>query len=313
MLADQVGVDFFGVGEHHRQDFAVSSPETVLAVIAGRTERIGLGSAVTVLSSDDPVRVFERFATLDAASSGRAEVILGRGLNIWVRRYVSGGMAALVDQSTKPLSCPHQMAPATEVRVLQCTPLPARSSIYRTLVRHHRIDPTQRERSKSGYKRWERSRSMELWQMDIVGRFHLADRSELLVRSGFDDHSRFRVCARSLLRATAKPVVAALEHALKVHGVPDQILTDTARSSPPALVQAQVRCSSTGSHVQWDRSRPDRALFADDGQGRALPQGAPQRVLHPQRLCLCHHRRGPSRTRHLGERVQHRATAPVLG
>jgi probable LLM family oxidoreductase len=79
VLADHVGVEFFGVGEHHRQDFAVSSPETVLAVIAGRTERIRLGSAVTVLSSDDPVRVFERFATLDAASSGRAEVILGRG------------------------------------------------------------------------------------------------------------------------------------------------------------------------------------------------------------------------------------------
>src|SRR5580692_9581380 len=79
VLADQVGVDFFGVGEHHRKDFAVSSPESVLAVVAGRTDRIRLGSAVTVLSSDDPVRVFQRFATLDAASSGRAEVILGRG------------------------------------------------------------------------------------------------------------------------------------------------------------------------------------------------------------------------------------------
>ena len=79
ILADQVGVDFFGVGEHHREDFAVSSPEIVLATAAGRTERIRLGSAVTVLSSDDPVRVFERFATLDAASNGRAEVILGRG------------------------------------------------------------------------------------------------------------------------------------------------------------------------------------------------------------------------------------------
>jgi probable LLM family oxidoreductase len=79
VLADQVGVDFFGVGEHHRKDFAVSSPESVLAVIAGRTDRIRLGSAVTVLSSDDPVRVFQRFATLDAASNGRAEVILGRG------------------------------------------------------------------------------------------------------------------------------------------------------------------------------------------------------------------------------------------
>jgi probable LLM family oxidoreductase len=79
VLADQLGVDAFGVGEHHRADFAVSSPETVLAAIAGKTERIALGSAVTVLSSDDPVRVFQRFATLDAASSGRAEVILGRG------------------------------------------------------------------------------------------------------------------------------------------------------------------------------------------------------------------------------------------
>ena len=78
-LADRLGLDFFGVGEHHRQDFAVSAPEVVLAAIAGRTERIRLGSAVTVLSSDDPVRVFQRFSTLDAVSNGRAEVILGRG------------------------------------------------------------------------------------------------------------------------------------------------------------------------------------------------------------------------------------------
>jgi len=79
VLADSVGLDFFGVGEHHRPDFAVSSPEMVLAAIASRTERIRLGSAVTVLSSDDPVRVFERFATLDAVSNGRAEIVAGRG------------------------------------------------------------------------------------------------------------------------------------------------------------------------------------------------------------------------------------------
>ncbi|HYR06915.1 MAG TPA: LLM class flavin-dependent oxidoreductase, partial [Longimicrobium sp.] len=79
VLADQLGIDFIGLGEHHREDFAISSPEVVLAAIAGKTERIRLGSAVTVLSSDDPVRVFQRFATLDAASGGRAEVILGRG------------------------------------------------------------------------------------------------------------------------------------------------------------------------------------------------------------------------------------------
>jgi probable LLM family oxidoreductase len=79
VLADRVGIDVIGIGEHHRDDFAVSSPEMVLAAIAARTERIRLGSAVTVLSSDDPVRVYQRFATLDAVSHGRAEVILGRG------------------------------------------------------------------------------------------------------------------------------------------------------------------------------------------------------------------------------------------
>src|SRR5262245_44697029 len=79
VLADEVQLDFFGVGEHHRADFAISAPEVLLAAIAGRTRRIRLGSAVTVLSSDDPVRVFQRFATLDAVSQGRAEVILGRG------------------------------------------------------------------------------------------------------------------------------------------------------------------------------------------------------------------------------------------
>jgi probable LLM family oxidoreductase len=79
VLADQAGIDAFGVGEHHRPDFAISAPEVVLGAIATRTKRIVLGSAVTVLSSDDPIRVFERFSTVDAASNGRAEVTLGRG------------------------------------------------------------------------------------------------------------------------------------------------------------------------------------------------------------------------------------------
>ena len=79
ILADDVGIDFIGLGEHHRADFAISSPEVVLAAVAARTKRIHLGSAVTVLSSDDPIRVFQRFSTLDAISNGRAEVILGRG------------------------------------------------------------------------------------------------------------------------------------------------------------------------------------------------------------------------------------------
>src|SRR3954452_21103619 len=79
VLADRLGVDVIALGEHHRPEFAISSPETVLAGIATRTERIKLASGVTVLSSDDPVRVFQRFATVDALSHGRAQVILGRG------------------------------------------------------------------------------------------------------------------------------------------------------------------------------------------------------------------------------------------
>ena len=79
VMADQVGLDCFAVGEHHRPDFSISAPEVILAAIAARTTRVRLGSAVTVLSTDDPVRVFERFSTLNAVSNGRAEVIVGRG------------------------------------------------------------------------------------------------------------------------------------------------------------------------------------------------------------------------------------------
>lgn len=79
VLADELGIDAFNIGEHHRDDFAVSAPDTVLAGIATRTRRITLGTGVTVLSSDDPVRVYQRFATLDALSNGRAEITAGRG------------------------------------------------------------------------------------------------------------------------------------------------------------------------------------------------------------------------------------------
>lgn len=78
-LADEVGLDFFGVGEHHRKDFAASSPHMILAAAAPITKHITLGSAVTVLSSDDPVRVYQNFATLNALSNGRAELMVGRG------------------------------------------------------------------------------------------------------------------------------------------------------------------------------------------------------------------------------------------
>lgn len=79
VLADQTGIDYIGLGEHHRDDFAISAPEPILGAIAAKTERIRFGTAVTVLSSDDPIRLFQRFSTLNALSDGRAEIILGRG------------------------------------------------------------------------------------------------------------------------------------------------------------------------------------------------------------------------------------------
>jgi transposase InsO family protein len=173
-----------------------------------------------------------------------------QSVHTWLRRYAQGGMAALADKSSKPESCPHQMSPVIEARIVALRnahkrwgprtirtelakegfwPLPGLSSIYRTLVRHHLVDPKQRKRARSDYKRWERSRSMELWQMDVVGRFHLADGTEVKVVTGVDDHSRFCVCARVVARATARPVCEALQWALRTHGVPDQLLTDNGK------------------------------------------------------------------------------------
>ena len=168
----------------------------------------------------------------------------------WLRRYADRGLAGLADRSCRPESCPHQTSAQVEARILELRtqhptwgprtildrlakegvdPLPGRSSVYRALVRHGLLTPRQRKRRRQDYKRWERSRSMQLWQMDVVGRFHLADGTECSVVTGVDDHSRFCVCARLVARATAKPVCDALAWALRTHGVPDQVLTDNGK------------------------------------------------------------------------------------
>ena len=179
-------------------------------------------------------------------------------VHTWLRRYAAKGMAGLVDASCRPASCPHQMAPETESRIVELRrahptwgprtilhqlgrdgidPLPGRSSVYRALIRHQLLDPKRRRRRRSDYKRWERSRAMELWQMDITGGVHLADGSQVSVVTGIDDHSRFCVSAAVVARATARPVCDALAAAMRIHGVPDAILSDngkvfTARFGP---------------------------------------------------------------------------------
>jgi transposase InsO family protein len=168
----------------------------------------------------------------------------------WLVRYANHGLAGLVDRSSKPQSCPHQMLPVVEARIVELrrehpgwgprtiehrlgveglVPVPGRTSIYRCLVRHGLITPEARKRKRADYKRWERSRAMELWQMDVVGGVRLVDGSELKVITGVDDHSRFCVSAYVVARATARPTCDALALAMRTHGVPAQILTDNGK------------------------------------------------------------------------------------
>jgi transposase len=165
----------------------------------------------------------------------------------WIARYRKGGLGALADLSHRPDSCPHQMPPVIEARVLELRrvhdewgpvrirhalareevlPLPGRSSIYRALLRAGLIQTRRRRRRKTDYRRWERAAPMELWQLDIMGRVFLADQTELKVVTGIDDHSRFCVIAQIVPRATARRVCAAFSDALRRYGVPEEVLSD---------------------------------------------------------------------------------------
>jgi transposase InsO family protein len=168
----------------------------------------------------------------------------------WLVKYANHGLAGLVDQSSKPLSCPHQMDPVVEARIVELrrehpgwgprtiehrlgregiVPVPGRSSIYRCLIRHGLVTPQARKRKRADYRRWERTRAMELWQMDVVGGVRLADGSEAKVITGVDDHSRFCVSSFVVARATARPTCDALALAMRRHGVPQAILTDNGK------------------------------------------------------------------------------------
>jgi transposase InsO family protein len=168
----------------------------------------------------------------------------------WLRIYSQEGLAGLADRSHRPDTCPHQIPPAIEAKVLEMRrvhpgfgprtirnrlsrqgidPLPSRSAIYRALVRHQLINPKQRKRKPSDYKRWERSRPMELWQMDVTLGVHLEDGSRPSVVTGIDDYSRYCVSAKIVERATARPVCNALVEAMRHHGVPEAILSDNGK------------------------------------------------------------------------------------
>ena len=168
----------------------------------------------------------------------------------WLRGYAAHGLAGLADKSSRPASCPHQMSAVVEARIVEMraahpgwgprtivahlrregvSPVPGRTSVERCLIRHQLVTPQARRRKRSDYKRWERSRAMELWQMDVVGGVRLVDGSEAKIVSGIDDHSRFCVSACVVARATARPVCDALALAMRRYGVAEQILTDNGK------------------------------------------------------------------------------------
>jgi transposase InsO family protein len=194
-------------------------------------------------------------------------------LHAWLGKYEAGGLENLGDGSHRPVSCPHQMAADAEVVIAGLrrahpswgskrlvfelakrgvVPVPSESGVYRALVRLNLIDPDARRPRERKWKRWERGVPMELWQMDVVGGFVLADGTKAKVLTGVDDHSRFCVCAQLMPRESSRHVCDGLAGALRRWGVPGEILTDNGKvftgrfSQPPAEVLFDRICRENG-------------------------------------------------------------------
>lgn len=194
-------------------------------------------------------------------------------LHSWLARYEAQGLEGLVDRSHRPVSCPHQMPAEVEAALLELrrsrpywgprrlvfeltkrgvVPVVSESAAYRALVRAGLIDPSLRDRRSRKWKRWERGAAMELWQMDIVGGFPLADGSSAKALTGVDDHSRMCVCARLMARERTRAVCDGLRAALASYGAPEQILTDNGKvftgrfNHPPVEVLFDAICREHG-------------------------------------------------------------------
>jgi transposase InsO family protein len=191
----------------------------------------------------------------------------------WLRRWKIGGLDTLADRSHRPRRCPHQMPADLEAHLCELRrrhpqwgqrrlahelardgvdPPPGLTSIYRALVRNGLIQPKARRRAKASYRRWERARPMELWQLDVMGGIWLTDGRELKAVTGIDDHSRFCVMAGLIERANARSVCQVFTQALARYGTPEELLTDngkvfTGRLGPhPAEVLFDRICRQHG-------------------------------------------------------------------
>ncbi|MCW2781598.1 MAG: transposase [Marmoricola sp.] len=191
----------------------------------------------------------------------------------WLAKYEAGGLENLGDRSHRPASCPHQISADIEVAIARMRhshpswgprrivyeltkageePLPSESAVYRALGRLNLIDPSGRRRRDKKWKRWERGAPMELWQMDTVGGFVLADGTKAKALSGVDDHSRFCISAYLMVRESSQRVCDGLALAMRTWGVPGQILTDNGKvftgrfNRPPVEVLFDRVCRENG-------------------------------------------------------------------
>jgi transposase InsO family protein len=194
-------------------------------------------------------------------------------MHAWLARYERQGMEGMGDRSHRPNHCPHQMPALVEVHVLEMRrfkpfwgphrlvlelakkgvkPVPSASAIYRCLLRAGLIQPMPRRWRREDWKRWERGTAMELWQLDVLGGFHLSDGTTAKALTGLDDHSRFCVSARLMHRERTSKVCEGFSVALRKYGVPDQVLTDNGKvftgrfAQPPVEVLFDRICRENG-------------------------------------------------------------------
>src|SRR5436309_3662397 len=194
-------------------------------------------------------------------------------VHVWLERYEADGLEGLSNGSHRPAHCPHQMPAAVEAQLLEmrrakpywgarrlalelrrkgAQPAPSKSAIYRSLVRVRVIDPLPRQRRSEKWKRWERGAPMELWQLDVVHGFLLADGTSAKALTGVDDHSRYCVSARLMARERTQAVCDGFSSALREYGVPAQVLTDNGKvftgrfAQPPVEVLFDRICRENG-------------------------------------------------------------------
>ena len=247
-------------------------------------------------------------------------------------RYAAAGLAGLADRSHRPASCPHQLgADVVDVvlalrrsrpywgsrrLVLELArrgvdPVPSESAVYRCLVRAGVIEPSRRRRRLESWKRWERGSPMELWQMDVVGGFLLADGTSAKALTGVDDHSRFCVSAALMPKERTQAVCDGLAAALRAHGVPQQILTDNGKvftgrfTRPPVEVLFDRICRENGIEHLLTQPRSPTTTGKIERFHRTL------RIEFDTTRIFARPRGRAGRTGCVGGRLQHQPHTPI--